>query len=313
MTITTDRHPVSQNSGPALSQVGRRKRPARQWVPWLFVAPALALLGVFFLVPIVQAIWISLSNWPGAGPVEFSGTGNYASTFGSPAFYSSLLLTFLFAIASAFGIVVIATLLAAAVSQNVRGARFYRIIWFLPGMAPAAAVAVYWTTAFQPGIGTVNVLAGLLGLGSNSAPLASAQLAIYPIIFVSIWSGVGFAFILILGGMEQIPVSVYEAAKIDGASPVRQFFSITLPLVRPVLSITATLNLIWAFNNFTTVWGMTNGGPGSATTTLPVLVYRTAFVAGDFGDATAIAVVAGAILLVLGFISLRLTQAKSED
>ena len=313
MSISTDSHAVVHKFVPGASKPVRRKRPTHGWVPWLFVVPALVLLAIFFLVPIIQAVWISLSHWPGAGPVQLSGTANYTSTFESPEFYSSLLLTFLFAIASAFGIVAIATILAAAVSQNVRGARFYRVIWFIPGMAPAAAVAVYWTTAFQPGIGTVNVLAGILGLGSNSAPLASAQLAIYPIIFVSIWSGVGFAFILILGGMEQIPISVYEAAKIDGASPLRQFFSITLPLVRPVLSITATLNLIWAFNNFTTVWGMTNGGPGNATTTLPVLVYRTAFVSGDFGDATAIAVVAGAILLALGFISLRLTQAKSED
>ena len=313
MTISTDRPPGFQESRVWQDKPKARNRSGRGWLPWLFVVPALALLGIFFLVPIIQAIWISLSKWPGAGPVQLSGAGNYASTFESPVFYNSLLLTFLFALASAFGIVAIATLLAAAVSQNVRGGRFYRVIWFIPGMAPAAAVAVYWTTAFQPGIGTVNVLAGLLGLGSSSAPLASAQLAIYPIIFVSIWSGVGFAFILILGGMEQIPVSVYEAAKIDGASPTRQFFSITLPLVRPVLSITATLNLIWAFNNFTTVWGMTNGGPGNATTTLPVLVYRTAFVDGNFGNATAIAVIAGAILLVLGFISLRLTQSKSED
>jgi ABC-type sugar transport system permease subunit len=313
VTTSTDRRPALSKSGSAPIEPAGRRRPARRWLPWFFVVPALVLLAVFFLVPIVQAVWISLSDWPGAGPVQFSGAQNYASTFESPEFYSSLLLTFLFAIATSFGIVAIATILAATVSQNVRGARFYRVIWFIPGMAPAAAVAVYWSTAFQPGIGTVNVLAGLLGLGTNSAPLASAHSAIYPIIFVSIWSGVGFAFILILGGMEQIPVSVYEAAKIDGASPIRQFTSITLPLVRPVLSITATLNLIWAFNNFTTVWGMTNGGPGNATTTLPVLVYRTAFVGGDFGDATAIAVVAGSILLVLGFISLRLTQSKSED
>lgn len=291
----------------------RKARSNNGLVPWLFVIPALLLIAIFFALPIAQAVFISLSHWIGAGPVVPEDLSNYVSALSSPRFYNSLLLTLGFATASATGIVVIATLLAAAISQNVRGSRFYRVVWFIPGIAPAAAVAVYWTTAFQPGIGTVNVLGALIGLDPNSAPLASAQTAILPIIFVSIWSGVGFAFILILGGMEQIPVAVYEAAKIDGASAVRQFVSITLPLVRPVLSITATLNLIWAFNNFTSVWGMTNGGPGYATTTLPVLVYRTAFVDGDFGSGTAIAVIAGSLLLALGFLVLRLSRAKDTE
>ncbi|MBX3193809.1 MAG: sugar ABC transporter permease [Microbacteriaceae bacterium] len=306
--------PAGTTSTRAVGSADREERraPARTLnrVAFILIFPAVALVGLFFVVPIVQAVTVSLSGWPGVGPVEIEGLGNYAAVLASPEFYHSLLRTVVFAVVVAFGIVSIATLLAAAVSRRVRGARIYRVIWFIPGIAPAAAVAVYWNTAFQPEIGTVNAIAGLLGLNTNSALLASPSTALYPVILVSIWSGVGFAFILILGGMEQIPVSVYEAASIDGASPARQFFSLTLPLLRPILSITATLNLIWAFNNFTTVWGMTNGGPGLATTTLPVLVYRTAFIDGQFGEGSAIAVIAGAILLVLGFVSLRITQSR---
>lgn len=276
-------------------------------------APAVLAIIVFLGVPVLQAVRISLSDWTGVGSVNVTGFGEYVQQLTSPELYESLLRTLVFAIASAVGIVALATLLAAAVSRNVSGASFYRVVWFIPGVAPAAAVAVYWSTAFQPGFGTVNVVLGYLGLGSDGAWLTDPATALIPVILVAIWSGVGFAFILILGAMEQIPVSVYEAAQLDGATVVRQFFSVTLPLVRPVLAITATLNLIWSFNNFTIVWGMTQGGPGTSTMTLPVLVYKEAFTAGDFPAAATTALIAGAILLVLGFVSLRVSQAGKEQ
>lgn len=275
--------------------------------------PAVLAIVVFLGVPVFQAIRISLSDWSGVGSIEFSGFGEYVRQLADPELYESLLRTLLFSVTSAAGIVVLATLLAAAVSRNVAGAAFYRVVWFIPGVAPAAAVAVYWSTAFQPGFGTVNVILGNLGLGSDGAWLTDPATALVPVILVAIWSGVGFAFILILGAMEQIPVSVYEAAQLDGASVVRQFFSVTLPLVRPVLAITSTLNLIWSFNNFTIVWGMTQGGPGTSTMTLPVLVYKEAFTSGDFPAAATTAIIAGAILLALGFLSLRFSQAGKEQ
>ena len=122
------------------------------------------------------------------------------------------------------------------------------------------------------------------------------------VIAVAIWQGAGFAFLVILGAMEEIPVSVYEAAALDGTGPVRQFFRITLPLTRPVLSMILLLEAIWAFNGFTLVWGMTQGGPGDATAILPVQVYKEAFQFGNFGAAAAISVVGGLVLLVVGFV-----------
>lgn len=278
----------------------------------LCVAPAVIVVAGSFGLVIVMAVIVSLSNWQGAGPVVIAGIQHYSVLLHSPAFYRSLLLTVGYALGTAVGTVAVATLLAAAVSRNVRGSRFYRVVWFIPGVAPPAAVAVFWATAFQPTLGTVNALLGYLGLGSNTAWLASPHAAIYPITFVSIWAGVGFSFILLLGAMEQIPVSLYEAAQIDGASATRQFFSLTLPLARSVLAIVGTLNLISAFNNFTTIWGMTEGGPGSATTTLPVLVYKDAFINGNYGTGTAVAVIAGVVLLAMGFVSLRISQTRER-
>jgi ABC-type sugar transport system permease subunit len=290
---------------------GRRRREAI--VAAAAILPAVLLIVGFFGVPAVQALVLSLSRWNGVGDPTLVGTDNYASVLTDPVFFASLGRTLIYATLTSLGITVIATFLAAAVSAGVKGSRFYRVIWFAPAVAPAAAVGVFWSTAFQPRIGTVNAILGGLGLGNDHTWLARTDTALLVLVFVSIWGGVGFAFLLLLGGMEQIPLSVYEAARIDGASRLRQFFSITLPLVRPVLAITATLQLIWAFNGFTLVWGLTKGGPADATSTLPVLVYKEGFQFFRFGEASTVAVLAGAVLIVIGFFAMRLSQSQQEE
>jgi ABC-type sugar transport system permease subunit len=275
----------------------------------LGILPALILIGVVAGGAIVQAIVISLSDWRGIGPVRIIGFENYIATLTEPGTSESLGITAIYATASTAGIIVVATILAAAVSARVWGFNAYRVIWFLPGIAPAAAVAIFWATAFQPRFGAINAVDRLFGGDGLSALLADPRTAIIPVVTVTVWAGVGFAFLLILGSIEQIPTTVYEASRVDGAGPLRQFFSITLPLARPVLIITAMLNFIWAFNGFTIVWAMTRGGPGSSTTTLPVLVYETAFSFADYGPASAIAVLGSAVLIAVGLVGIRLSRS----
>jgi raffinose/stachyose/melibiose transport system permease protein len=272
--------------------------------------PAVIALAVVLAYPIAQSFQISLSNWEGVGAIQTEGFSNYLKVFSDPDVRASLLLTVVYALSSAFGIVALASLLASSVSRGVRGSAFYRVVWFLPSVAPVTAVSVFWSNAFQPTYGAANALLGAIGLGNNHAWLADSDQAIYPVIFVTIWAGVGFAFLLILGGMEQVDVAIYEAARVDGAGPIRQFFSLTLPLIRPVIVTTSLLEVIWAANNFTVVWSMTNGGPGNATSTLPVLVYVQAFNFNNFGLASAIAVVSGIILLALGAVGLRISRER---
>ena len=277
------------------------------------LAPAALLMVIFLGVPAVAGIVLSFSDWHGIGDVTFVGFDSYVAALTDSPFFTSLALTARFASLTTVGIVVIATLLAAAVSGRMRGSAFYRVVWFLPGIAPIAAIGAFWSAAFQPNQGVVNVVLGFLGLGSNHAWLSGSANAIYPPIFVTIWASVGFAFLLLLGSMEQIPVATYEAARIDGAGPIRTFFSITLPLIRPVLAVTTVLELIWHFNGFTVVYAMTQGGPGFATSLLPVLVYKQAFQMTDFGLASAMAVMGGAILIVVGLFSLRLSRSRQEE
>lgn len=311
MTLTRTTPPPGATRALAAGRLTTRRNRAK--LPIALTLPAVVVLLAFFGYPIIQAVRISLSDWGGIGPIDFVGPEQYAEVLGGEAFYRSLALTFVYSIVSALGIVGVAALLATAVSHSVWGSRAYRVIWFIPAVVPGAAAAVFWATAFQPHIGTMNAVAKLVGLPGDSALLASPATAIYPLIFVTIWSGVGFAFLLLLGAMEQVPTSVYEAARIDGAGAARQFFSITLPLIRPVLTIVLILNVIGTFNNFAIVWGLTRGGPGDATTTLPVMVYKEAFLTGNYSTATAIAVISAIILLLLGLVMLKFSQSRQEN
>jgi ABC-type sugar transport system permease subunit len=275
--------------------------------------PGLAALVVFFGIPIVELIRTSLSTWSGIGSQQFIGIGNYQQVLAQASFLSGLGKSILLGAASAVGICVLATILGALVSSNIKGSGIYRVIWFLPGIAPPSAVAVFWALSVQPKSGAVNAFLGALGLGDGHAWLASPSTALWVVIGVAIWQGAGFAFLVILGAMEEVPVSAYEAAALDGASSLRRFFSITLPLIRPVLSMVILLEAIWAFNGFTLVWGMTMGGPGDATSILPVQIYKDAFQFGDFGPAAAISVIGGVLLLAVGIFGQWLGSRKGVD
>jgi len=302
---------TSAPTRPASAASRRRSRPsggfARQnarTVGWALIPGGLIVL-VFFAVPIVALVQLSLSTWSGVGPMTFIGLGNFITALTSDAFYQAILHSIVLAVLGAGGTVVVAAVLAALVSGRIKGAALYRVLWFLPAIAPAAAVSVFWALSVQPRTGLVNQFLGAIGLGSLHAWLSDPNTAIYVIAFVIVWHGVGFAFLLLLGAMEEIPVSVHEAAALDGAGSMSRFFRITLPLIRPVLAIVTLLNVIWAFNGFTFVWAITRGGPGNATEVLPTLIYKQAFVFGDFGPAAAMAIIGGGILLILGLLTLR--------
>jgi ABC-type sugar transport system permease subunit len=276
------------------------------------IAPAVILFAVFLGLPILQSLQVSFSRWDGVGSVTWIGWSNYSQLFHGGGLLASLLLTLRYSLFCTALMMAIASVLAAAVHGRSRGSRIYRVMWFLPAIAPGAAVGVFWSLAFQPGQGVVNALLGYLGLGNQHTWLAQPSTAIYPCVVASVWAGVGLAYLLVLGAISSVPGEIYESARLDGASAVRQFFSVTLPLIRPVLVTTAMLEIIWSANGFTLLWAMTQGGPGDSTAILPVLVYRQAFQFGDYGAAAATAVVGGAVLLVIGAVMLRVSRPAGE-
>jgi ABC-type sugar transport system permease subunit len=274
--------------------------------------PVFVLLFLFLGLPVINSIQLSFSRWGGLGPLEPVGWQNYTDLVADEQMRYSARITILYAFSVAIGVVAIATILAAAVSAGVRGHKFYKVVWFFPGIAPPTAVAIFWSSGFQPETGVVNTILGKIGLRDDYAWLASSETALYPVIFVGIWIAVGFAFLVILGAIEQIPISVREAATVDGANIRQQFFKITLPLIKPVMLIMLTLQIIWTFNGFTVVWAMTTGGPADSTSILPILAYKEAFRFGRFGTAAAMAVIAGIFLMIIGSLGIRLSRSEQR-
>jgi ABC-type sugar transport system permease subunit len=294
-----------KKSGIGLNSINRRSAT-------LSLIPVFLLLIIFLVLPIFNSFKLSLSRWGGIGPLEPVGLENYKYLLSNEQMLYSARITFFYAFSVALLVVTIATLLATAVSYNVFGHRAMKIIWFFPGIAPPTAIAIFWSSSFQPETGIVNTLLSKVGLGGDHAWLASSDTALYPVVFVGIWAAVGFTFLVILGSVEQVPVSLREAAVVDGANIIQQFIKITLPLIRPVLFTMLTLQIIWTFNGFTLVWAMTNGGPADSTAILPILAYKEAFRFGRFGNAAAMAVITGVFLMIVGTIGIRMSRSEQQ-
>jgi|APCry1669193181_1035450.scaffolds.fasta_scaffold78824_2 ABC-type sugar transport system permease subunit len=302
---------ASKKRKKANKNVGLNRTNAR--TAWVFLLPLFVVLFVFLALPIFNSLRLSVSKWPGVGPVKYVGAANYHRLVEQGNFFYSARITVIFAFSVAFLIIALAVILAAAVSSGIRGGKFMKVVWFFPGIAPPTAVAIFWSSSLQPDSGIVNIFLRNIGLGGNHALLGSERTALYPIIFVAVWASVGFAFLVILGATESVPVSIREAAIIDGANVRQQFTKITLPLIRPVVLTIFTLEIIWNFNGFTMVWAMTRGGPGVSTEILPIYAYKEAFFFGRFGTAALIAVVAGAFLILIGAIGTRLSRSAQVE
>jgi raffinose/stachyose/melibiose transport system permease protein len=252
-------------------------------IAYLYLLPGFALFGVFVLAPLLHSAWISLFEWDGVTPGVWAGLDNYAALVGDEelraAFVHSLvLLVFYSLLPVSIGLV----LAAAATRSNPRGLSLYRAFMFLPQVIALVVVAVVWRRIYEP--------TGWLG---------DFTLALPAIGLVGTWVAFGLALVLLLAGVQRIPRSLYDAARVDGAGPVREFFAVTLPNVRGELAVALTLTTITALRNFDLVYVTTGGGPGNATTVPALEVYRRAFGGGEVGAAAAVGVCLAAVIFVL--------------
>lgn len=298
--------PLKKKSGIGLAATNKKWAIAS-------LVPVFTMLFLFLALPALNSIWLSFTKWPGIGSPEFIGLRNYETLLAEGRLAESVRITLLYSLVASFFIVGIALLLAVAVSSNLKGSKIYRVIWFFPGVAPPTAVAIFWSLSFQPNFGAVNAILGFFGLPTDNQWLAQSATVMFPVIFVGIWAGVGFAFLVLLGAVEGIDVSVREAAKIDGASQRQQLFQIIIPLIAPVMFTILTLQLIWNFNGFNLVFAMTQGGPGRSSEILPIFTYVEAFRYGRFGPASAAAVIAGIFLLFVGWLGIRMSRSRQVD
>ncbi len=296
-----------------------RRRPRRKGrapgaprlVGLVYLAPALVAYLVLVMAPIGNNVWLSLFNWDGVTPGIWVGLKNYSSVLNDPqirgAFYHSLVLVFFYS----FLPVMIGLLLAAAMSHiHVRGLAGFRTVLFLPQVISTVVVAISfrWMYADQ---GPINQLLRLIGLDSITRGwLGDFDYALYAVGLIGTWISAGLCMVLLMAGVQRIPVSLYEAARVDGCGPVREFFAITLPGLRNELAVVLTLTMIAALRSFDVIYVTTQGGPGDETLVPSMMVYRDAFRNNLVGMASAIAVVLTVIILAVTFVITRVVEDR---
>ncbi|HUZ18842.1 MAG TPA: sugar ABC transporter permease, partial [Spirochaetia bacterium] len=271
-------------------------RAFRYWA----LLPAVVVLGLLTLYPIVQLIRMSLSDlsYTQAGiSWTWVGAKNFKSILGDPIALVALRNTALFAIITVAVETVAALVLAIAVGRVKALARFYRVIVILPILIPPIAIGVMWLMIVNYNYGSLNELLAVFGI-VGPAWLNTAALAFPTIIAVDIWHWISFMFLIILAGLESIPLELNEAARIDGATEMQLVRFVTLPLLRPTISVAVVLRMIFAFKVFDEIYLLTNGGPGNSTQVISSYVENVFFSEARMGYASALALVTAVIIIV---------------
>jgi len=239
----------------------------------LFLGPSLLGLALFTLFPTVMALVMSLFDWPVFGDRTFRGLDNYASLLGNPVFRQVVLNTCLFVVLYVPLNLIVSLGLAVWVSPRIKGRAAFRILYFIPVMAPIVANAMVWRLMYQSGGLLDAVSQSVLGV---SAPnfVGSTATAMLAIVAMSVWQGFGYNFLVFSTAIDQVPQEQLEAAAIDGASGRQRFWHVTLPMITPSIFFATTLTLITSFQVFAQPFLLTKGGPGNATQTLVLFIYN---------------------------------------
>jgi multiple sugar transport system permease protein len=275
---------------------------------WLFVTPIVLGILIFQLYPTLFSLYVSFTEWNLLTPMRWVGWRNFVDLFTNdrnfpPAMYNS----FVYTVGTVFPGIVLALLFAVLLNQNIRGRGIYRAIYFVPVVAPTVSVAILWAWIYEPDFGILNWLLGLVGI-EGPQWLGSSDWAMFAVIIMSIWQGLGYNIVIFLAGLQAISPDLYEAAAIDGANAPRQFWHITLPLLSPVTFFVLVLGVIGALQVFAAPYVMTQGGPANATLTVVMQLYREAFQFQRMGLASAMAYVLFVLIVGLTLVNLYLQK-----
>jgi len=286
----------------------RRARAGR-----MFVAPNLTAVAVFMLFPLGFSLYMSVQNWDLFRPAKFVGLANYRSLFADdPLFVIALRNTVVYTVGTVVPTVLISLAVAGVLNRKIKGISIFRTVIFLPLAVSSVVMAVVWQFVFNTNNGLLNIMLGWIGLGPVPW-LNDPKWAMLSLCTVSVWRSVPFATVILLAAMQGVPDNLYEAAKLDGAGEIRQFVSITVPLIRGAVSFVVVISIIHAFQAFDLVYVLTggNGGPETATYVLGIMLFQHAFSFLEFGYASALAWVMFAILLVLTVLQLRIGRRRA--
>ena len=282
------------------------------WLPWVLIAPQLAIIGIFFFLPAGQAVLQSFQVEDAFGMSrEWVGLENFRQLWDNPDYLGSFQRTALFSVLVAGIGIVVSLALAIFADRIVRFAMVYKTLLIVPYAVAPVIAGVLWVFLFSPSIGVVTYYLGKLGYGWNH--LMNDNQAMALIVLASVWKQISYNFLFFLAGLQSIPKALIEAASIDGAGPWRRFWNIQLPLLSPTTFFLLVINIVYAFfDTFGIIDAATQGGPGQSTSILVYKVYLDGFKALDLGGSAAQSVVLMAIVVVLTVIQFRYVEKKVQ-
>ncbi|WP_245995602.1 carbohydrate ABC transporter permease [Luteococcus japonicus] len=275
----------------------------------LLLAPTVIGITLFTLVPIIGSIVLAFFDWDIISTPKFVGVKNFQTLASSPTIRVSFLNTFGFVLIAVTLQIAVAMTLAVLVQSKMPGwlRSFFRSVFFFPLILSAASVSLIMSYLFNEDFGTINKLLGLLGM-SPVHWLTSTTGAMVVTVLVYVWQNFGFTFLLFIGGLASIPQDIYEASDIDGASPMKRFWQITMPLVSPTMLVATVMAIISALQIFDQPYVLTKGGPGDSTRTAVMVIYQSAFQELQFGLAAAIGLVLMLIIMLVTWLQFRLSK-----
>lgn len=290
---------------------GMNKVMSNKFIIFLYTLPALLLIFVLIVIPLILSGYFGLMDWDGIGAMEFIGLDNYVAALQDSKFWDSTLHSFLLALFSAFsliGYLVVALILAS----KIKGANFLRKIYLIPMLLSSVAIAQLWIKVYNPSNGMLNSVLRGLGIENPPAWLADPNIVLYAIFIPIIWQYAGFYILIYYAALKNIPESLIEAAKIDGATPLQIALKIKVPLIMNVFKVTIILSIVGSLKYFDLIYVMTGGGPNGASEVMASYMYKLAFSSYDFGYGSAIGFLLLIITLIVTVIIRKLTASKDE-
>jgi len=299
--------------GKAVVRSAGRHRFRRAGSPALwFAAPALALYGLIVIYPSLAGAIYAFTDWKGIGSAHWVGLENFKSLFTDDQSFGALVNTLKLTVVVVIGQNTIGLLLALGVHTLIRTRHVLRTVFFAPAVLSPVVLAFLWKYMFNPAPDAgLNALLGFLGLDFLQQNwLGDPSVALWAIAITVIWQFTGYSMVIFLAALQSIPAELEEAAALDGAGRFQRFRHVIFPLIAPAVTINLTLSTIGGLKIFDQVFAITNGGPGYATETLSTLIYKQAFVFGEFGYSTAVALVLALLVAGLALLQLRYLQSR---
>ncbi|MER9350088.1 sugar ABC transporter permease [Mesorhizobium sp. M0227] len=287
----------------------RRVASRQQWIGLLYVAPAVALVVVFFLIPLGMTAWMSLHNWPLMGEHSFIGLGNYVAILRDTRFWNALRFTAFYTVIVTIAIFVVAFPLALFVERPRPLTNLYRTMFFMPAVVGFASASLLWSWLLNVDSGLFSPAAYDVGLIDRKFNLlATFQPAFWSIIAMVVWKVAGFTMIILMAGLQSIPQDLQEAAVIDGAGPFARFRAITLPLMRRTLALALILSVAGSILAFDQFYIILRGGPRNQTLTAVYWIFNQSFVSFKLGYGAALSMVLLVVLVALSLVQLWLLR-----